>query len=294
MSVRFDGKVAIVTGAGAGLGKDYALLLAKRGAKVVVNDVGKTKEGTKVADLVVDEIKKAGGTAVANYDSVVDGEKVVKTALDSFGGVHIIVNNAGILRDIGFHRMSKQDFEVVHQVHVIGSKNVTQAAWNIMRDQSYGRIVMITSANGLYGQRGQANYSSAKAGLIGFGKALAKEGAQKNIKVNIVAPGAGSAMTKTILPQNIVDAWKPEYVSPIVAILCHDTCPSTGSVYEAGGGWFAEVRYTRAPGAFFDLDKSFTIEDVRNRWNEITSFKNAVDPEKDESQPSLKQILAKL
>jgi len=181
MSVRFDGKVAIVTGGGAGLGKDYALLLAKRGAKVVVNDVGKTKEGTKVADLVVDEIKKAGGTAVANYDTVVDGEKVVKTALDSFGGVHIIVNNAGILRDIGFHRMSKQDFELVHQVHVIGSKNVTQAAWNIMRDQSYGRIVMITSANGLYGQRGQANYSSAKAGLIGFGKALAKEGAQKKI-----------------------------------------------------------------------------------------------------------------
>jgi len=292
--LRFDGKVAIVTGAGAGLGKDYALLLAKQGAKVVVNDIGATKDGTKLADLVVNEIKKAGGTAVANYDSVVDGEKVVKTALESFGGVHIIVNNAGILRDIGFHRMSKQDFDVVQQVHVFGSKNVTQAAWNIMRDQSYGRIVMITSANGLYGQRGQANYSSAKAGLIGFGKALAKEGAQRNIKVNIVAPGAGSAMTKTIMPQNLVDAWKAEFVSPIVAILCHESCPSTGKIYEAGGGWFAEVRYTRSPGAFLDIEKGYSIEDVQARWSEITSFKDAVDPEKDESQPSLKQILAKL
>jgi len=291
--LRFDGKVAIVTGAGAGLGKEYALLLAKRGAKVVVNDLGKTKDGKYAADLVVEEIKKAGGTAVANYDSVVDGEKVVKTALDAFGGLHILVNNAGILRDIGFHRMSKQDFDIVVQVHLYGTKNVTQAAWNHFRDQSYGRIVIITSVNGLYGQRGQANYSAAKAGLVGFGKALAKEGAQKNIKVNIVAPGAGSAMTKTILPENIVNLWKAEYVAPIVALLCHESVPGTGRVYEAGGGWFAEVRYLRSPGVFFDIDKPYTIEDLRDRWSEVTSFKDAVDPEKEES-PQLKQILAKL
>jgi len=216
--------------------------------------------------------------------------------MNNFGRIDIIVNNAGILRDVGFHRMSKEDFDLVHQVHVLGSKNVTQAAWNIMRDQNYGRIIFVTSTNGLYGQRGQANYSSAKAALIGLGKALAKEGAQRNIKVNILAPGAGSAMTKTVMPENIVDLWKAEYVAPIVAILAHEKVPCSGAVFEAGGGWFGEVRYTRSAGVFFDIDKPYSVEDLWKRWSDVTSLQNAVDPEKQEpgTSPQLKQILAKL
>jgi len=179
-TLRFDGKVAIVTGAGNGLGRSHALLLASRGAKVVVNDLGTSVSGSgsssKAADKVVQEIKNAGGVAVANYDSVEDGEKIVQTAIDNFGRIDILVNNAGILRDTSFVKMTDNDWDLVYRVHLRGAYKITKAAWNKMREQNYGRIIMTTSAAGIYGNVGQANYSSAKLGLVGFAKALSIEG----------------------------------------------------------------------------------------------------------------------
>jgi multifunctional beta-oxidation protein len=161
-----------------------------------------------------------------------------------------------------------------------------------MRKQKYGRVILVTSVNGLYGQFGQTNYSSAKSAMLGFGKALAKEGAKLNIKVNVVAPGAGSAMTATVMPEELVAKWKPDYVAPTIAFLCHEDVPCSGCVFESGGGWTAQVKYTRTAGHFFDLDKPITPEDVKAKWSVITDFSNATDPEKDEISPQMKQILA--
>jgi len=297
MSLRFDGKVALVTGAGGGLGEAYAILLASRGAKVVVNDIGKTKEGAWLADLVVDKIKKAGNVAAADHNSVVDGAKVVKTAIDNFGRIDILINNAGIIRDVGFARMTDEQFDIIVKVHLYGAYACTKAAWPHMRENKYGRIVMITSINGVVGQRGQANYSSAKAGLIGFGKALALEGAKENIKVNIVAPAAGTQMTATILPENVVKAWKPEYVAPMVAYLCHETVPVSGKLYEASAGWFAEIRWQRSKGAFLDIDKGYCVEDIRDNMKKISDFTESVDPAEAQAKgvnPALEKIMAKL
>ncbi|KAF0695667.1 Aste57867_13527 [Aphanomyces stellatus] len=292
---RFDGQVAIVTGSGAGLGRAYAHLLAAHGAKVVVNDVGGAKDGAvRPADQVVNEIRAKGGVAVANYDSVTDGAKVVATALDAFGRVDIVINNAGILRDRAFHKMTRAEWDAVKSVHLDGSFAVTHAAWPHMRNQKYGRIVNITSINGLYGQAGQANYASVKAAMVGFTKALAKEGARNNIKVNAVAPGAGSSMTATVLPEEVVKQWKPEYVAPTIAFLAHESVPCTGAVFESGGGWVAQVKLTRSEGHFFDLNKELTIDGVAAHWKAITDFGNATDPEIEETTPQLKQILAKL
>ncbi|MCA9695495.1 MAG: SDR family oxidoreductase, partial [Myxococcales bacterium] len=225
--LRFDNQVAIITGAGNGLGRAHALLLASRGAKVIVNDLGGDTSGggksSAAADKVVAEIKEAGGEAAASYDSVEDGDKIVQAALDHFGRVDIIVNNAGILRDVSFHKMTAQDWDLVYRVHVLGSMRVTHAAWPHMRDQEYGRVIMTSSAAGLYGNFGQANYSMAKMGLAGLGLTLAAEGRKRNIHVNVIAPVAGSRMTETIFPKELVDALKPEYVSPLVAYLCHES-----------------------------------------------------------------------
>lgn len=298
MAINFDGQVAIITGAGAGLGKDYALLFASRGAKVVVNDLGKIKEtGEWSADLVVAEIIAAGGVAVADHHSVTDGADVVKTATDAFGTVDIIVNNAGILRDIGFHRMTKQQFDLIMQVHVYGPKDLIQAAWPMMREKKYGRIVNVTSSNGIKGERGQVNYSCAKSGIIGMSKALAKEGKKYNIKVNCIAPGAGSAMTATVMPEAMVALWKPEFVSPVVAILAHESVPCTGRVIEAGGGWFGETRWHRSKGVYMNIDEPYTPEDVMAKWAGIVDFEGADDPDNEMehgSPPMLKQILAKM
>lgn len=284
------------------MGRIYALHLAKLGAKVVVNDLGVSTKGETLAgrpaDKVVNEIKAAGGIAVANYNSVVDGAKVVQTAIDAFGKIDIIINNAGILRDISFARMSKKDWDLVLLVHLEGAKAITKAAWPHMRKNKYGRIVMITSVNGLYGQRGQTNYAAAKMAIVGFGKALAKEGKSKNIKVNIIAPGAGSRMTKTVLPENIVELWKPEFVSPMVAYLSHESCPATGSIFEAGGGFFAQVKWMRAPGLFLPIKgKEMTMADIAAGFDKITDFEGAVDPEVADSNgvpAQLKQIMAAL
>ena len=215
--IDFEGQVAIVTGAGAGLGRLYALMLASRHAKVVVNDMNPA-----AAAAVVEEIKAAGGEATADTHSVTEGDAVVNTAVEAYGAVHIIVNNAGILRDTSFQRMKPEEFDIVVQVHLYGTFGICRAAWPIMREQEYGRIVNITSVNGLYGQFGQANYSAAKSGIVGFSKTLAQEGAKRNIKCNVVAPGAGTAMTATVMPEHLVAAWLPDYVAPMIAVLASE------------------------------------------------------------------------
>lgn len=214
--LRFDGRVAIVTGAGAGLGREYALLFGSRGAKVVVNDLGGNARGEgksqQAADVVVDEIKAMGGTAVADYHSVTDGEKIIQTAMENFGRVDIVVNNAGILRDKSFPRISEDDWNLIHDVHVKGSFKTTQAAWPIFKKQNFGRIIMTSSNSGVYGNFGQANYSTAKLGLVGLANTLAIEGAKYNIHCNVIVPTAASRMTKGILPDLLFEELSKSFV----------------------------------------------------------------------------------
>jgi len=280
--LRFDDRVVVVTGAGNGLGKAHAKLFASRGAKVVVNDLGGDIHGGggsgRAADLVVAEIKEAGGEAVANYDSVEDGEKIVQTALDTYGRIDVVVNNAGILRDVSFHKMTEDDWEKIYRVHVYGSFKVTHAAWPHMREQGYGRVVMTASAAGIYGNFGQANYSMAKLGLCGFANTLAIEGRKKGIVVNTVAPLAGSRLTETVLPPNLIDALRPEYVSPLVAYLCHESCEDTGGLFEVGGGFFGKLRFERAEGKLLRLGRDMRIEDVEKGWKQISGFAERTVP----------------
>ncbi len=281
--LRFDDRVAIITGAGGGLGRSHALLFASRGAKVVVNDLGgaHTGEGasSSAADKVVAEIIAAGGQAVANYDSVEDGDRIVKTAIDTWGRVDILVNNAGILRDVSFPKMSQQDWDLIYRVHILGAFKTTYAAWPYMRDQGYGRIIMTASAAGIYGNFGQANYSMAKLGLVGFSNTLAIEGKKRNIVVNSIAPIAGSRMTETVLPQALLDALRPELVSPLVARLCHETNADSGGLYEVGGGFFSKLRWERSSGKTFRLGREVSVEDLDAAWPELQSFKSSTHPE---------------
>ena len=281
--LRFDDRVVVVTGAGNGLGRCHALLFGSKGAKVVVNDLGGSHDGggkgSAAADKVVAEIIEAGGQATANYDSVVDGANIIKTAMDTWGRVDIVVNNAGILRDKSFHKMSQQDWELIYQVHVNGAFQVTQAAWPIMRDQGYGRIVMTSSAAGIYGNFGQANYSMAKLGLAGFSNTLAIEGQKRNIHCNAIAPLAASRMTEGIIPEDLFDAVKPELVTPLVAWLCHEDCEETGGLFEVGGGLFAKLRWERAEGKVFRVGRPVPPESVRDAWKQITDFSTSRHPE---------------
>ena len=281
--LRFDRRVALITGAGGGLGRAYALLLAARGASVVVNDLGGGMHGegagTTAADRVVAEIQAAGGEAVANYDSVEDGPRLIQTALDAFGRLDIVINNAGILRDVSFQKMTDDDWEKIYRVHLYGGYQVTRAAWPILRDQGYGRIIMTSSAAGLYGNFGQANYSAAKLGLLGLAQTLAVEGRKRNVLVNAIAPLAGSRMTETILPPELVAALRPEYVAPLVAYLCHDSSMETGHTFEVGAGWVARVRWQRGRGGFFPLDEALTPEAIAERWGEIDNFDEPTYPE---------------
>src|SRR5579872_1394578 len=274
--LRYDGRVVIVTGAGNGLGRSHALLFASRGAKVVVNDLGGGHTGggksSAAADKVVEEIKAAGGEAVANYDSVEDGTKIVQSALDHFKRLDVVVNNAGILRDVSFQKMTQEDWDLIYKVHVLGSFRVTHAAWNHMRDAGYGRVIMTASAAGIYGNFGQANYSMAKLGLHGFAQTLAIEGGKKNVRVNTIAPIAGSRMTETVLPPDLIAALKPEYVSPLVAWLCHESCEENGGLFEVGGGFIGKLRWERAEGAVYRLSRTLTPEAVKSRWSAIVDF----------------------
>ena len=280
--MRFEDRVAIVTGAGGGLGRTYARLLASRGAKVVVNDLGGSAFGRGAdaapADKVVSEIREAGGEAVANYDSVENGDKIVQTALDHFGRLDIVVNNAGILRDTSFHKMTEQDWELIYRVHLYGSFKVTHAAWTYLREQQYGRVIMTTSAAGIYGNFGQANYGTAKLGLLGLANTLAIEGQKRNIHVNTIAPVAGSRLTETVLPQEMVAALKPEYVAPLVAYLCHESCGVTGQLFEVGAGWVSRLRWQRSKGAFFPVSQPITPEQIGEQWAVIDDFVEAENP----------------
>lgn len=280
--LRFDGRSAIVTGAGGGLGKAYALLLASRGANVIVNDLGGSRHGegadSRPADAVVAEIKAAGGSATANYDSVTDGEKIVQCALDTYGRLDIVINNAGILRDVSFHKMTLDDWEAIYRVHLLGTFKVSHAAWPHLRDQQYGRLIMTASAAGLYGNFGQANYSSAKMGIWGLASTLALEGQKRNVLVNTIAPVAGSRLTETVLPADMVAALKPEYIAPLVAYLCHESNQSTGQLYELGAGWVTRLRWERSKGAFFPLNQPFTPEKIAAQWQTINDFTDAEHP----------------
>ena len=278
----FNNRVAIVTGAGGGLGRAYALELARRGAKVVVNDLGGSVHGegggSSMADTVVDEIVDAGGTAVANYESVEQGEKIVQEAMDAFGRIDILINNAGILRDRSFAKMTVEEFEAVYRVHLFGSFKTTHAAWPYFRTQEYGRIIMVSSTSGIYGSFGQTNYSAMKLGLFGMAQTLALEGAKRNIHTNAIAPTAGSRMTEGLMPKEVTDALKPELVAPLVAYLCHEDCSVNGRLFEVGAGWMAETRWQRTQGHSFPLSDGFNTEDIAANWHKITDWTDSANP----------------
>ncbi|KAF9796523.1 hypothetical protein SFRURICE_010999 [Spodoptera frugiperda] len=283
--LRFDGRVAVVTGAGGGLGKAYALLLASRGAKVVVNDLGGARDGvgkSNFADAVVKEIKDKGGIAVADYNNVVEGEKIIKTALDNFGRIDILINNAGILRDRSFTKMSDQDWDLIHLVHLKGAFKTTHAAWEHFRKQKYGRVIMTSSNAGIFGNFGQANYSAAKMGLVGLTNTLAIEGAKYNIKVNTIVPTAASRLTEDILPPEMFEAMKPELIAPVVAYMCHESFPDTGEVIDSTLGYATRMHYVRGPGVVLKKKPSdpVTIESVKEYWPQAMDMKNAIHLDK--------------
>ncbi len=279
MTIEFKGKVAIVTGAGGGLGRAHALELAKRGAKVVVNDLGGAVDGTggnsAAAEAVVKEITDAGGEAIANGASVSDDAGVahlVKQTMDKWGRVDILVANAGILRDKSFAKMEIKDFDAVMQVHLMGTVKPCKALWEIFKTQQYGRIVVTTSSTGLYGNFGQTNYGAAKLSLVGFMNTLKLEGAKDNIKVNAICPVAGTRMTENLMPPNIIAMLKPEYVTPAVVYLVSEDAP-TGTILTAAAGVFAAAQIVETDGV--NLGHNATADDVVANIAKITDFTNA-------------------
>ncbi|KAL9104955.1 MAG: hypothetical protein Q9163_000127 [Psora crenata] len=282
----FTGKVALITGAGGGLGRSYALLFAKHGASVVVNDLMNP-------DHVVQEIHKMGGKAVGNKASAEEGDAVVQAAINAYGRVDIVVNNAGILRDKAFANMDEQLWDQVIAVHLRGTYKITKAAWPYLVKQKYGRIVNTTSTSGIYGNFGQANYAAAKLGILGFSRALAREGAKYNINVNTIAPNAGTNMTRTVMPEEMVQAFKPEQVAPMVVALCSDNVPKppTGGLFEVGSGWHARTRWQRSGGHGFPVDVKLTPEAVLKAWNDIVNFDDGRADHPEDSQDGLKRIM---
>ncbi len=273
-------RVIVVTGAGGGLGREYARTLAREGAGVVVNDLGGARDGTgagsAMADEVVKEIRDAGGRAVANYDSVAESEgaaNIIKTAIDEFGKVDGVVSNAGILRDGTFHKMEFGSWDAVLKVHLYGGYNVIRAAWPHFRENGFGRVVVATSTSGLFGNFGQANYSAAKLGLVGLINTLSQEGAKYNIKANAVAPIAATRMTQDILPPEVFEKLTPEYVAPVVAYLCTEEVPETASVFIVGGGKVQRVALFQNSGVTFTGVPS--MDDVAAKWGEITDLSAA-------------------
>jgi NAD(P)-dependent dehydrogenase (short-subunit alcohol dehydrogenase family) len=276
--VRFDGRVVIVTGAGGGLGRSHARLFAARGAKVVVNDLGGTVDGRgddqSAAQKVADEIAASGGAAVASFDGVDTAEgaaKIVEKALDAFGRVDVVINNAGILRDVSFQKMTIEDWEAVLRVHLAGTMHVSRAAWPHLRGQSYGRIVNTTSAAGLYGNFGQANYAAAKMGIVGLTKTLAQEGKKYGIAANVIAPVAKSRMTETILDEATLAKLEPALVSPLVAYLGSEACATSGEVYAVGGGYVSRVAVVEGAGTVF-AGGELTPEQIAGSWDQINDL----------------------
>ena len=283
MSVRFDGRVAIVTGAGGGLGRSHALLLAKHGAKVIVNDLGGTVDGrggdASAADKVVAEIKAAGGQAASSYDSVspMEGaQKIINTAVERFGRVDILVNNAGILRDKSFMKMTMEDFEDVMAVHFMGTVYCTKAAWPLMMEQKYGRIVVTTSGSGLNGNFGQTNYGAAKLAMVGLMNSLEIEGARNNIKVNAISPVADTRMTGGLMEEAVLKYTVAEHVSTGVAWMCSEACNVSGEILCAAGGYYTAVRWYRSEGAGFDPGKPATLDEFADSAERIFDFTHAV------------------
>ena len=273
--IRFDGKVAIVTGAGGGLGRQHALELARRGAKVVVNDLGGSVDGSggssAAADAVVAEIKAFGGEAIANGSSVTDDAGVanmVKQAMDAWGRIDILVANAGILRDKSFSKMEMSDFEAVMNVHVMGTVKPAKAVWEIRKAQNYGRILVTTSSTGLYGNFGQANYGAAKLALIGFMNTMKLEGQKNNIHVNAISPVAATRMTENLMPAEVLEKLKPEYVTPAVVYLVSEEAP-TGVILTAGAGAFAQARIYETEGVYLG-EGGLSVEEVRDNFARIT------------------------
>jgi len=281
-AIRFDQKVVVVTGAGGGLGRTYALEFARRGARVVVNDLGGSAKGegksSAAADAVVEEIRALGSEAVANYDSVEEGDKIIQTALDNFGRVDVVINNAGILRDTSFAKMSEQDWDLIQSVHLKGAFSVTKAAWATMREQNFGRIIFTASAAGIYGNFGQANYSAAKLGLFGLTQTLAIEGTKNNIHANCIAPIAGSRLTETIMPPAVVEALKPEAVAALVVSLCAEECEENGSLFETGAGWTAKMRWERSQGVVLEGEAATDADQVAASLAAIGDFAGADHP----------------
>ncbi|WP_031160697.1 SDR family oxidoreductase [Streptosporangium roseum] len=280
--LRFDGKVAVITGAGHGLGRSHALSLAERGAKVVVNDLGGALDGTGAstgpAADVVELINKNGGEAVASTDNVAtpEGAKaIVQAAIDAFGRLDVVVNNAGILRDKSFGKMSVEEFDQVLAVHVRGSFLVSRAAFPYLKEQGYGRIVNTSSPAGLFGNFGQANYSTAKMGLVGLTKTLGIEGARAGIKANAIAPVAWTRMTEALLPAEFEAKFTAERVSALVTFLAHESCETSGEVFSVGGGRIARVFVAEGPGWRQD---DHTVEDIRDNWEAIMTEQPYLTP----------------
>jgi len=283
--IRYDDRVAVITGAGGGLGKTYAQLLASRGAKVVVNDLGGSADGsgagTSMADQTVKEINEAGGTAVANYDSVATpegGEAIIQTALDNFGKVDILINNAGILRDKSFTKLEPQNLEIVLDVHLKGAFYVTQPAFRSMKENNYGRIVFASSGAGIFGNFGQSNYGAAKMGLVGLCNVLAVEGAKNNIKCNAIAPIAKTRMTEALLGP-LADKLAPEFVTPLVAYLVSEQCELTHEIFDVGGGRYARIFVGMSDGWVAPKGAIPTIEELAANFDRVRNTDNFVIPE---------------
>jgi len=280
--IDFTGRVAIVTGSGAGLGRCYALELAKRGAKVVVNDLGGTRDGAGSSDAaankVVEEIKALGGEAIPNYDNVATvtgGENIVKTAIDAFGKVDILINNAGILRDKSFIKMEEENWDAVMAVHLRGAYCVSKPAFINMRENGYGRIIMTTSGAGLFGNFGQTNYAAAKTGLIGLTNVLKLEGGKYNVKANVIVPVAASRLTEDVLPPEFFERMKPDFIAPAVLYMCSEQCEDSGMIVNAALGYYSRSAIVTGPGAILSDGKKIpTPEDVMENWDKITSLEN--------------------
>jgi NAD(P)-dependent dehydrogenase (short-subunit alcohol dehydrogenase family) len=282
MSISFKDRVAIVTGAGGGLGRCHALDLAKRGAKVVVNDLGGSVDGStdgslSAAETVVEEIKAAGGEAMANGASVTDKgqvDEMVKEVMEKYGRIDILVNNAGILRDKSFTKVEDEDFRIVLEVHLMGSVNCTKAVWEIMKEQNYGRIVMTSSSSGLYGNFGQTNYGAAKMGVVGLMNTLKLEGAKYNIKCNALAPVAGTRMTESLMPGEVLEQIQPDFVTPAVTFMVSDEAP-TGVIVAAGAGVFTRVMIHETKGVNLGTGENMLAENIAANWDQISDMTDA-------------------
>jgi (3R)-3-hydroxyacyl-CoA dehydrogenase / 3a,7a,12a-trihydroxy-5b-cholest-24-enoyl-CoA hydratase / enoyl-CoA hydratase 2 len=280
MKLLFHGKTALISGAGTGLGRVYALELSKRGANIVVNDLPPSNTTIEApAESLVKYITANGGKASLSYHDVIQGEAIVADAIKAYGSIDILINNAGILRDKSFHKLPKEDWYKVINIHLNGSFELSHSVWPYMQEKNYGRIINVSSAAGIYGNFGQSNYSAAKMGIIGLTNTLAIEGQKHNILVNCVIPVAASKMTETVLPPNILERLKPEHISPMVTYLSHEECKESGNIYELGAGWYSQLRWQRSMGVSLGSDSNIaTAEAIQSHLKQISNFNDATYP----------------